>query len=97
MAGTDVYFRLSSNVEIDFVNDFMKAEQASILSSVGIETNNFFARAYFGFGASYAFENGMKLSTDLLFPTILTKNNSALMQLENHAALQFSLQFPLGK
>jgi len=97
IAGTDVYFRLSSDVEIDFVNDFMKAEQASIFNSVGIETNNFFARAYFGFGASYSFENGMRLSADLLFPTILTKNNSALMQLENHVALQFSLQFPLSK
>jgi|GEM_PF-1947401 len=97
IAGTDVYFRLDSNVEIDFVNDFMKAEQATILDFVGVETNSIFARAYFGFGASHTFENGMKLSADLLFPTILTKNNSALMQLENHVALQFSFQFPLSK
>ena len=97
MVGADAYFKLGSNIEIDFVNDFMQNEKQTILDYVGVETNNFLSRAHFGFGASYTFENRMAITVDVLFPFFLTENNFALIGSPiNSSAVQFSFQIPLS-
>ena len=99
IVGADVHFKLGSNVEIDFVNDFMKNEERAILNYIGVETGNFLARTYFGFGASYTFENRMAITVDaplFLFP--LTENNFALITSPiNNTGVRFAFQIPLSR
>ena len=96
--GADAYFKLNSNIEIDFVNEFMQNEQQTILNYVGAETNDFLSRFYFGAGGSYTFRNRTVITMDLLFPFFLTENNFALINTpQNNAAFQLSFQIPLSR
>jgi hypothetical protein len=96
-AGAEAYFKLNSDVQIDFVNDFMRSEERKILDYIGVETNDFLARAHLGFGGRYSFNNRMALTMDILFPFFLTENHFALMNPAGGVAVQFSLQIPLTK
>ena len=98
MIGTDAYFRFNSNIDIDFVNDFMQNEQQTILDYVGIDTNDFLSRFSFGFGGSYTFANRTAITMDMLFPFYLTENNFALITSPiSNFAIQFSFQIPLSR
>ena len=95
--GADAYLKLASDIEIDFVNEFMQDSQQTILNYVGAETNNFLSRAFFGFGASYSFRNRKALTMDILFPFFLTENNFTLITPQNNVAFQLSFQIPLSR
>ena len=96
--GADAYLKLASDIEIDFVNEFMQDSQQTILDYVGAETNNFLSRAFFGFGASYSFRNRTALTMDVLFPFFLTENSFTLINTpQNNAAFQLSFQIPLSR
>jgi len=95
--GCEFSIKLSSNVEIDFVNESMKEHEQEILDFVGTKTNSFYSLAYGGLGASYTTPKGLGIALDVLFPIALTNNNLALMSYGNGNTIQFSLQIPLIK
>ena len=96
-AGCEFSFKLSSKVEIDFVNESMKDYEQEILDFVGTKTNSFYSLAYGGFGAIYATPKGLGMALDVLLPVVLTNNNLALMSHGSGNTVQLSFQIPLTK
>lgn len=96
-AGCDVYFKINSKIEVDFVNESMKREQKDILDYIGIDTNDFYSRIYGGLGISYTALNRMGVSLDVLLPVNLTNNNFTLIAPDAYSSIQLSFQVPLTK
>lgn len=97
-AGFEFNFRISSKVEIDFVNESMEADEEFIFDYVGgVETKSFYARPYAGFGMNYEGKNGHGVAFDVLFSNYFSDNNFALIIPDAYTGIQFSYYMPLSK
>ena len=96
--GTDVNFRIKSDIDMTFVNESMEQHQQEIFDRIGVGTNSFYSTLYGSIGMKCGKVDGINFHFDVFLPSfILTSNNSALVSLNNFAGIQCSLAIPLKK
>ena len=96
--GTDVNFRIQSDIDMSFVNKSMEEHQQEIFDIMDVNTNSFYSTLYASLGIKLGKVDGINFHFDIFLPSfVLTSNNSALASPGNFSGVQFSLVIPFKK
>lgn len=96
--GTDINFKVNSNMNIDFVEESMAEKKQEILDYVDIEDNNIYSTLYGILGLRLDIRPNIRLNIEALLPSLyLTKNNFAFFEPDNQSGARISLQIPINK
>jgi len=94
--GLELGFKLNSNTKIDFVNESMSQYAQSIISDVGLTTNNLYSAWSTSLGVTYGQNNKLKYNLEFLLPSFfITKNNSTIVNTDMFTGFKCSIQFPV--
>jgi hypothetical protein len=96
--GIEAALAIYSDIDINFTDKAMNGRESQILNKKNTDVNDFYSATYSAVGIRIGKQDGINLNLELMLPSfILTSNNSALLDLDPHAAgIQASMQFPLN-
>ena len=96
--GTDMNFRIKSDIDMVFVNESMEKHQQEIFDRTGVDTNSFYSTLYGSLGAKIGKTDGVNFHFDVFLPSfVLTSNNLSLTSLGVFSGVQCSLVIPFKK